>query len=248
MRVTLPEKERQLIGWTEQVSLARKLYLALEFLFLFLFVPALVFYDWLPFSKLGILLVFTILCSVMLVCDRTCDWRKLWNYHGLRRSIRNILLRFIPASIMLITIIAMLEPGMMFYMPLNDFNNWLLVVLLYPLLSVYPQEIIYRAFLFQRYQPLFPRQRFMIHVSALSFGYMHIIFGNYPAIFLTYGAGYLFGRTYAESKSLLAVSVEHGLYGVLIFTIGFNHYFLNSVVLDVNLFFSSLLERIALFG
>ena len=149
-----------------------------------------------------------------------------------------MLLRFIPAAVFLTLIITMLEPEKLFNMFWDDFNNWLFIIVAYPLFSVYPQELIYRCFLFHRYQPLFPRQRFMIHVSALSFGYMHIIFGNYQAVFLTYGAGYIFGRTYAESKSLLATSVEHSIYGVLIFTIGFNHYFLNSIVLDLNLLFN----------
>lgn len=49
-------------------------------------------------------------------------------------------------------------------------------------------------------------------------------------------------RTYAESKSLLAVSIEHALYGILIFSIGFNSNFLNSVVLDLNIFSNRLIS------
>ena len=228
--------ERRYIGWSTRVRTARKFYLASEFTFLFLAVPALVFYGLMPFSKIGILLGFTILCAAILWRDKRFNRKKLWNTRGFRKSIRGILIRFIPATVFLTVIILMLEPDQLFNMIRNDFNAWLFVVVAYPLFSVYPQEVIYRAFIFHRYDALFPKQRFMIHVNALSFGYLHIIFGNYPAIFLTYGAGYLFARTYAESKSLLAVSIEHALYGVLLFTIGFNNYFLNSVVLDLGLF------------
>lgn len=236
-RHRLLEPELRYIGWSSGYRPLRKLYLTLEFIFLFLVVPALVFYDMVPFSKIGLLLGFTLLCAFILWRDGRFNRKKLWNTKGVRKSARGIFMRFIPAAVFLTIIILMLEPDQLFNMVRNDFESWLFVVIAYPLLSVYPQEVIYRGFVFHRYEPIFPKQRFMIHVNALSFGYLHIIFGNYPAVFLTYGAGYLFARTYAETKSLLAVSLEHALYGILIFTIGFNDYFLNSVVLDLDIFF-----------
>lgn len=237
------QRELRYIGWTDQVSTGKKIYLLIEFFTLFLFLPALIFYNWMPFSKIGVLLGFTVLCAILLYYDKSFNTQKLWNFRGLKKSWRGILLRFIPATVILTLVIAMLEPEMLFNMVIDDFYTWLFIIIFYPLFSVYPQELIYRCFLFHRYEPLFPRQRFMTHVSALTFGYLHIIFGNYQAVFLTYGAGYLFGRTYAETKSLLAVSFEHSLYGILIFTIGFNHYFLNSVVLDLNIFFADYIKH-----
>ncbi|MBP3192684.1 type II CAAX prenyl endopeptidase Rce1 family protein [Natronogracilivirga saccharolytica] len=236
-RHRLLEPEFRYIGWSPGYSLFHKLYLSLEFIFLFLAIPALIFYDLVPFSKIGLLLGFTLLCAFILWRDGRFNRKKLWNTKGVRKSARGIFMRFIPAAVFLAIIILMLEPDQLFNMVRNDFGSWLFVVIAYPLFSVYPQEVIYRGFVFHRYEPIFPKQRFMIHVNALSFGYLHIIFGNYPAVFLTYGAGYLFARTYAETKSLLAVSLEHALYGILIFTIGFNDYFLNSVVLDLDIFF-----------
>lgn len=238
MKASSIRKDYRYIGWTERVPLYKKIYLVCEFFFLFLVIPALVYYDWMPFSKIGILLGFTLLCAVVLWWDKDFDTRKLWNFRGFRKSWRSISLRFIPAVIILTITIAMLEPEILFNLIREDFYTWLFIVIAYPLLSVYPQELIYRGFLFHRYQPVFPRQRFLTHLSALTFGYLHIIMGNLLAVFLTYGAGYLFGRTYAESKSLLTVSFEHSLYGIMIFTIGFDVYFLNSVVLDLNIFFS----------
>ena len=47
---------------------------------------------------------------------------------------------------------------------------WALVMLLYPLLSVYPQEIIFRSFLFHRYAIIFPKPWLMVAVSAGLFG------------------------------------------------------------------------------
>ena len=103
-------------------------------------------------------------------------------------------------------------------------------MIFYPLLAVYPQELIYRAFLFRRYRSLFPSEKAMIHASALVFGFGHIIYGNVPAVVLTLIGGYLFALTYQRSKSILTVSIEHAhaLYGCLLYTVGFGHFTLTT--------------------
>ena len=67
-------------------------------------------------------------------------------------------------------------------------------MVLYPLLSVYPQAIIYRAFLFNRYALLFDGW-LVIAVSAASFSFMHIIFENPLAVILTMLGGIMFAKT-----------------------------------------------------
>lgn len=47
---------------------------------------------------------------------------------------------------------------------------WALVIVLYPILSVYPQELIFRAFLFHRYAPLFGNGVGLVAASAAAFG------------------------------------------------------------------------------
>jgi hypothetical protein len=107
---------------------------------------------------------------------------------------------------------------------------WLLVMILYPLLSVYPQEIIFRTFLFHRYQNLFTSQRQLIWASAVSFGVAHIIFANWAALVLSTIGGLLFARTYARHRSLALVCFEHSLWGNFIFTIGLGWYFWGEIV------------------
>ena len=104
------------------------------------------------------------------------------------------------------------------------------IMLLYPLLSVIPQELIYRTFFFHRYGPLFGEARWLaIAVNGLLFGFAHVIFGSYVSIVLTAFLGCLVAWRYDETRSFWAVWLEHSLYGCLVFTIGLGHYFFTGI-------------------
>lgn len=117
---------------------------------------------------------------------------------------------------------------------------WALVMVGYPLLSVYPQGIIYRVFFFERYQALFPSLWLMVLMSALAFVYVHIVFRNWIAIALTIPGGFLFAIRYAHTGSLFISSFEHALYGCWLFTVGLGKWFVydarlaRNAVLQVN--------------
>ena len=98
-------------------------------------------------------------------------------------------------------------------------------MVLYPLLSVYPQELFFRAFFFHRYRRLFGQGMATVVASALLFGFVHIVFGNWISILLSSVGGMLFARTYFHSGSLALTCIEHALYGNFIFTIGLGEFF-----------------------
>ncbi|MGF1449188.1 MAG: CPBP family intramembrane glutamic endopeptidase [Opitutales bacterium] len=102
---------------------------------------------------------------------------------------------------------------------------WALVMCLYPIFSALPQEIIGRTFFFHRYGEIFRSEGAMITASTLSFAFMHIIFQNWIALVFCLIGGYLFSHTYAKTRSLTAVWLEHSLYGCLIFTSGLGFFF-----------------------
>ena len=112
----------------------------------------------------------------------------------------------------------------------NKPEIYILVMIGYPVLSVYPQEIIYRALFFHRYAPVLGPIPVAIVVNALLFGFGHIIFRNPVAVSLTVVGGVIFSLTYMRTKSLLAASFEHALYGCLLFTLGFGWYFFGGSV------------------
>jgi membrane protease YdiL (CAAX protease family) len=77
---------------------------------------------------------------------------------------------------------------------------------------------------------LFPNKLVFYALNAFCFGYMHIIFHNWVAVVLTIIGGFLFAVTYNKTRSTLLVSIEHSLFGCLIFTIGLGEFFYKGTV------------------
>lgn len=147
-----------------------------------------------------------------------------WNMAGFRAHVRPMLLRFAVAAPLMLLFMAVLHADRLFSFPLERPGRWALVMLLYPVLSVVPQEMIYKTLFFRRYGALFGDGRVLLFVSALAFGYMHILLGNPAAMAMTALAGLLMSQTYMRSRSLALVSLEHALYGCWAFTLGMGLY------------------------
>lgn len=159
-----------------------------------------------------------------LLRDKNFSRASFGNLVGLKKHGKRIAVTFFPLALIALGTLALLKPEYLFDYPRHKTTIWLWIMIFYPLLAVYPQELFYRAFLFRRYRALFPGERSMISVSALSFGFAHIIYGNIPAVLLTIVGGYLFALTYHRSRSILVASLEHALYGCLLYTIGLGQF------------------------
>ncbi|MGV9821565.1 CPBP family glutamic-type intramembrane protease [Nocardia xishanensis] len=138
----------------------------------------------------------------------------------LRAELPSMLALWVAAAIAIGLTLAVFSPERLLSLPRAEPLLWAVVMVFYPLFSVYPQELIFRKFLFQRYAPAFGGGWALIAANAAAFGFAHIIFGNWIAVALTLVGGILFGYRYRRTGSLLVVSVEHALYGCLAFTIG----------------------------
>lgn len=149
----------------------------------------------------------------------------LWRAAALRPALPAMVGRWVLFSVLAVTAVAVFDREHLFDMPREQPWLWVTILLLYPLLSVYPQELLFRAFLLRRYAQLFGRGRGAAAASAAAFGFAHLIFGNVLAVVLTVGGGWLFARRYQQTRSLLTVSVEHALYGITIFTVGLGRFF-----------------------
>lgn len=136
-----------------------------------------------------------------------------------------VLRRFVVLGLLLVAAVAVVVPERLFSLPLERPGLWLLIMVGYPLVSVYAQEVIFRAFFFQRYAALLPGPVTLRLASALLFGYVHIVFHNWIAVAATVVGGWLFASTFERTRSTLAASVEHALYGGLVFTVGIGQYF-----------------------
>ena len=125
-----------------------------------------------------------------------------------------------------------LVPGRFLALPRHNPRLWLLICVLYPLLSAYPQEVIYRAFFFEHLSRLIPgvRAPWLVALNAAFFGYAHIVFGNVWAPILSAAGGLLFASTYLKSRSVMCAAFEHALWGNLIFTLGLGPLFAGGTV------------------
>jgi len=202
-------------------------YLAIEFFIVFISLPLAIYINRRSFGPflIPLLLLFAVIFAIFLLTDPTFDRRSLIRVTNFYTCMRQTLLTFIIWSATIMLICVVFRPDLIFAFPRNNPKIWIMVLLLYPLLSVYPQEIIFRTFIFHRYQPLFPNRSSMIIASGISFGLAHLFFANWIAPLLSFAGGILFGRTYAQTSSTLLVSIEHAIWGNFIFTIGLGWYF-----------------------
>lgn len=206
----------------------KAMYLYLELLGVFGLVPLIYSLGLIPLPKIPVLLAAFTGCLFYLY--KTPGYNRSELIDGLDRNsgeLRWILIRSCGVAVVSVVAVLIIDPELLFGFPRARPRLWLLVMVLYPLLSAYPQEVIYRAFFFQRYKPILSSPVVMVWVSTLAFSFLHIVFHNWLAVFLTIPAGYVFTRTYLRTKSLLMAALEHALYGCIIFTSGLGRFFYN---------------------
>ncbi|MCS7205177.1 MAG: CPBP family intramembrane metalloprotease [Leptospiraceae bacterium] len=111
----------------------------------------------------------------------------------------------------------------------KDFSQYSLIILLvsifYPILSVIPQEFIFRIYFLHRYSPLFSSQKELIWVNSLLFMFIHIIYENFVALLFTFLGNFLFMKTFLLTRSFWLVVLEHSLYGLWLFYLGLGRFF-----------------------
>lgn len=199
-----------------------------ELLFLFVALPTLLLgynvlarnLGWPEAPKIPLLIIFVIAITAVLVRDPSFTMGALWNASTLRPMLRPMLLRFAVGALALTLFTWLVFPKEFFALLRYKPAIWLATAILYPVVSVYPQEIVYRTFWYHRYAALFPHRTARIAANAAVFGYMHVVYENFYAVALTAIGGILFADTYEKTGSTLTVSVEHALFGVWVFTVG----------------------------
>jgi hypothetical protein len=168
-----------------------------------------------------------LLCTGLLLRDPTFSRRDLLGAGGVRPGIGIVLRRALFVSVGLLVLAVATAPRSLFAFPRHRTSVWLLVMVLYPL-SAWAQEIVFRTFFFHRYGHLFATARRRILASGLIFGWAHVVVNDLAAIPLAAIAGLLFASTYERSRSTLLVSLEHALYGDVVFTVGLGSLFYSS--------------------
>ena len=202
----------------------KQLYLAFEFVLLFGGVPSAVVLLAPGAFILPVLWAFALGCAAALFRDSSFDRRRLWRFSVDRSVLKGMLVRGLLSFLCLCLCVLVFIPAAFFRLPRSRPLLWLLILLLYPLFSVLPQGVVYRAFLFHRYRELLP-EKLLLVAGAFAFSVGHLSFGNPWALGLTLVGGLFFSTTYLRTRSMPLSSLEHSLYGWMIFTVGFGEHF-----------------------
>ena len=203
----------------------RKILYWIEFLILFFGVPLFLLFDGNIIHPSSVLL--PVLIALILYFRKQKDFhlrdlvklniaKKMWLKQGILVLIIGLLLT---------VFVLIFEPDNLFNLPRGNWKIWLIMFFFYPIFSAYAQEVVFRQFLFMRYQPIFTKTWMIISASAISFSFVHIVYFSVLSLVLTFFAGIYLAFVYHKTRSVLFVSIIHGALGFFIFTVGLGQHF-----------------------
>lgn len=192
----------------------------LEFFFIFLIIPSTIFFldsSIIIFLTLYLVSIFSL---VILYFDKT------FLFTSLKKKIdwKFVIIFSVIFFFLGFFYVLLVDKNLLFIFPKTNFKLWLIVIFIYPFLSVIPQELVYRVFFFQRYFPNINRFYFPMFLNLVVFAYGHLVFSNMHAIIITAIVSPIFTYAYLK-KSFLTCVILHTLGGQIIFTLGLGKYF-----------------------
>jgi hypothetical protein len=131
-------------------------------------------------------------------------WLRL-DWPACRSALPGILTRSGLAWLIVLAMVLWLYPGRPFCLASDAPLVMALISLGYALVSVLPQELV---------------------------GWVHILFGSWLAVGLSFAAGLVFFHTFRKTDSLAAVWVEHSLFGIGVFVLGLDPLFYQGGFID----------------
>jgi len=194
--------------------------LAIEFIVVYIVIPSAIFLRFITLNRIAILIILCATSVVFLASEPEFSIKTLLRTKIKKGQILWVLKRFLLSVPALLLLGMILVPDDLFTVPGKDPLFWTGGSVIYILLSVIPQEILYRVFFFHRYRKLFPGKGLLLFASTVVFSFVHIIYLNLVAVALTLAGGYFFSKTYQETDSFLLTVIEHSIYGCFLFALG----------------------------
>jgi hypothetical protein len=164
-------------------------------------------------------------CWVVLWRDPTFERKQLWRTGASGRLLATLLAKAAAVALALTLALWLYEPHRLWSLIRERPAMWAIIMVGYPLLSVYPQEVAFRAFFHHRYRPLFRSGWAWMAANALAFGWAHIVLHSWIAMAFCTVGGALLAHTYERTRSVPVVWLEHAAYGCTVFTVGWGWYF-----------------------
>lgn len=209
---------------------APRAWLWTEFSVLFLIVPVahVIFFDSLgAFAPLAAVFV---TAAILLGLTPGFRWFELIDCRGLLGHIPMIVILIALCTAVTFGLTLLMIPHMFLGFPRSSFDRYLVVIALYPFLSVLGQEIAYRLLFYRRYGALFPNRTAGIVVSAFIFALAHAFYMNWVAVILSFAGGIFFAWAYERTRSFMLVWILHSLAGQVLFTSGLGIFFYHGVI------------------
>lgn len=200
-----------------------------EFLGLFVALPVGVAVFLPPAAMFPLLVAATALGMALLHFTDGFQWRDL--LQGRRRidwrivAIFAVLTAFVSAAILTV-----LRPHSFFILYRTSPWVWLAVMVLYPVLSALPQEIVFRPLFFRRYGPILPRDRGALVTSAAVYSLAHLLYWNWIVVVMTFAGGLAFAWAYEVRRSFPMAVILHAVAGNILFTVGTGMFFFAGTV------------------
>ena len=173
---------------------------------------------------LPVLWVAALPATCYLVTRRGWGAKQFAGFALTRSQALHLALRVAVAAAVLALGILWVAPEHFLELPRRHPHLWALVLVCYPVLSVYPQGLLYRGLFYARYACLFRSEQQAWLASAVIFSLAHLVFANVWALVLTLSGGFFISRTYRKTGSLLVSDLEHAMYGQLVFTTGWGRF------------------------
>lgn len=151
-----------------------------------------------PPNDLFLVLVAATLAAAALLCVTPgFRWSELFRGWS-RIDWRTVGIFTVVSGLICAALTLWLLPSRFLSLPQDMTRLWLLIMVLYPLLSVLPQELVFRVLLHRRYGELAPGRTAEITAGAAFFALVHLSYWNWVAVVLTFAGGLVFGKAYLK--------------------------------------------------
>lgn len=207
----------------------KKIFLMLEFLVLFFVIPLMAAFVLPPSLVLPGLLIFTFVGIFLLQVTPAFRWSTL--SAGFITINWKLLVYFFVVCFLTLSLLAFfIDSENTYYLPVNSPRLWIFIMIAYPLVSVIPQELIYRPLFFIRYKSILPSGQSLVILNAICFCLIHLFYWNLLALFITFFGGLIFSQIYYKNKNFLEVVLYHSVGGCMIFTTGLGRFFYSGAI------------------
>lgn len=206
--------------------LCHRNFVIVEFCLLFLGFPLIAWMEW---FQVSIFVLYAIPCLwAAAVYFLIFGHGKLTDSHPLGSSRPWYWLRLPVIVGFLASLSWLMLPQQFLWIPTQKPQLWLIILIFYPVISVAPQEFLYRVYFFRRYKHLFSNRIIFIVSNASAFSLLHLMYDNWVAPVLTLFGGWLFASAWLHHRNFFLLWIEHSAYGLAIFTFGLGSYFYES--------------------